>query len=323
MASATTSAFMTPGLPSSNTLMQHPHTQIQSTNNYPRAFLPQHKAVQQGALYAVAEDNYHSKKSNTSSDSQKEDEEQITGIRKIFSWGKDRIPVVLRRNKAKKIGKKDSTPSASAKSLPESTTTPANDVSSVSTTLPQSSPLEENTKKASKRSQKHPNIHLVETLQEYKDVVATETEKIVVVRFYAEWCKACKAIRPSYNRIANVYNKENIPVKFVEVPLTKENAFLHQGLGVPSLPFGHIYYPKVGLIEERKIAKKKFKVFEKVLETYVHGSCDCDYELNEEGELGVVPADKYLVDKNEDANDDDGVNLQKFTTNMRDRKSVV
>ena len=29
-------------------------------------------------------------------------------------------------------------------------------------------------------------------------------------------------------------------VKFVEVPLTKENAYLHDGLGVPSLPFAQL-----------------------------------------------------------------------------------
>jgi hypothetical protein len=34
-----------------------------------------------------------------------------------------------------------------------------------------------------------PNVRIVETLQEYKKVVADETESVVAVRFYAPWCK--------------------------------------------------------------------------------------------------------------------------------------
>lgn len=32
-------------------------------------------------------------------------------------------------------------------------------------------------------------VQTIESLQEYKTVVADETEKIVAVRFYAPWCK--------------------------------------------------------------------------------------------------------------------------------------
>ena len=39
------------------------------------------------------------------------------------------------------------------------------------------------------RTQLPDNVLTIETLQEYKRVVADETEKIVAVRFYAPWCK--------------------------------------------------------------------------------------------------------------------------------------
>jgi hypothetical protein len=38
-------------------------------------------------------------------------------------------------------------------------------------------------------SQKPKNVEQVLTLQDYKSVVGDETEKLVVVRFYAPWCK--------------------------------------------------------------------------------------------------------------------------------------
>jgi len=63
-------------------------------------------------------------------------------------------------------------------------------------------------------------------------------------------------------------------VLFVEVPVTEKNSDLHQGLGVPSLPFCHIYHPTAGLVEEMKILKPQFSQLKKTLQWYVYGSCD-------------------------------------------------
>mmetsp|Transcript_40146 Transcript_40146/g.60257 ORF Transcript_40146/g.60257 Transcript_40146/m.60257 type:complete len:96 (+) Transcript_40146:30-317(+) len=77
-------------------------------------------------------------------------------------------------------------------------------------------------------------------------------------------------MRPFFYRAAAKYPN----VSFVEVPVTEKNAHLHQGLGVPSVPFGHIYHPEAGLVEEQKISKKFFPQFEQILETYVNGVCE-------------------------------------------------
>jgi hypothetical protein len=72
-------------------------------------------------------------------------------------------------------------------------------------------------------------------------------------------------------------------VVFVDVPVTNDNANLHQGLGVPSLPFGHIYHPSAGLVEELKLTRKFFPEYEQSLHSYYTGSCDIpdDEELFE------------------------------------------
>jgi len=119
-------------------------------------------------------------------------------------------------------------------------------------------------------------VQTVSTLEEYKEAVADETEKIVVVRFYASWCKACHAIKPEYYRLAKQLKEQGTNIKFVEVPLTQDNAFLHQGLGVPSIPYGHIYHPNAGLVEEQSVSKKNFRTFKTKLNSYVIGSCEVD-----------------------------------------------
>jgi thiol-disulfide isomerase/thioredoxin len=135
-------------------------------------------------------------------------------------------------------------------------------------------------------------ITTVDTLEDYKRIVVNEQQSIMVVRFHASWCKSCKAAYPLFHKLASEYNNNNnnsgTSVKFVEVPLTKDTAYLHEGLGVPSVPFGHIYYPNVGLVEECKLNRKVFGEFKSVLEDYVRGSCDIpSEEEDEEEEKGI------------------------------------
>merc|ERR1712157_244021 len=128
-------------------------------------------------------------------------------------------------------------------------------------------------RKRTKSGTKPENIHTAYNLADFKALVGEEREQIVVVRFYATWCKACKAIGPSFYRLAKQYEDK---IKFVEVPVTDQNAELHQGLGIPSLPFGHIYHPVAGLVEERRISKRNFREFEEVLQWYDQGYCNMD-----------------------------------------------
>jgi thiol-disulfide isomerase/thioredoxin len=122
---------------------------------------------------------------------------------------------------------------------------------------------------------RQPVVHTVATVADYKRLVADERDKLVVVRFAAPWCRACKAIaRPYRLQLPAMFPH----VKFVDVPLTNETSLLHQGLGVPALPFGHIYHPVVGLVEECRISRTHFKGFrDQILQSYVDGSCPVQY----------------------------------------------
>ena len=72
-----------------------------------------------------------------------------------------------------------------------------------------------------------------------------------------------------YYRLATKFTN----VVFVEVPVSEENASLHQGLQVPSLPYSHIYEPSTGLVEELKISRQHISDFANKLQSYVVGSC--------------------------------------------------
>jgi thiol-disulfide isomerase/thioredoxin len=117
-----------------------------------------------------------------------------------------------------------------------------------------------------------PNVFVVETLQDYKRIVGEESTKVVAVRFYAPWCKACKAVQPFFYHMANKFPN----VVFVDVPVTDQNTNLHQGLGVQALPSGHIYHPSGGLVEELRMTRKCIPSFARKLQSYVVGRCDLE-----------------------------------------------
>ena len=94
---------------------------------------------------------------------------------------------------------------------------------------------------------------------------------------------------PGFYRLANLYPD----VSFVQVPVTNKNTNLHQGLGVPSVPFGHIYHPTAGLVEEMKISRKYFSNFEDTLAMYVKGSCDLKDDGDCSSPFALAEADDF------------------------------
>jgi len=99
------------------------------------------------------------------------------------------------------------------------------------------------------------NFKRIESREEFDSTISSTDEyKMVVVRFYATWCKSCRAMQPLFRRL--VYRHPDI--LFVEVAVSDRTKFVIDDLGVEKLPFGHIYVPGIGLAERMSISKKNF-----------------------------------------------------------------
>lgn len=115
----------------------------------------------------------------------------------------------------------------------------------------------------------------VRNLQEYKEALdkAGDENKMLAVLWYSPWCKACRAVMPGIRTLA----KRHPEVQFIQVPVLAENASLHQGLDVPSVPYLHLYAPEdPRLVEEKKMTRKRLSGFQKLLNDYERGSCSLE-----------------------------------------------
>jgi thiol-disulfide isomerase/thioredoxin len=131
------------------------------------------------------------------------------------------------------------------------------------------------TKSKKKLHKEHsPLIDEVTSLSEFRQVVIEEAQgSMVVVRFYAPWCRACRAMEPGFYSMAKKYAPE---IKFVDVSVGDDNINLHQGLGVPSIPYVHLYHPDGGLVEEQRFARKNVSSFSRLLRDYQDNLCSLE-----------------------------------------------
>lgn len=114
------------------------------------------------------------------------------------------------------------------------------------------------------------NVQHVESLADYKSAITKAGDRTVVVRFYAKWCKICRSIAPAFYKLARL----NPDVMFLDVPVLETNTALHQGLGIPSVPYSYIYYKGV-LVEEMKMTRQGFPAFVSKVKMYSRGTCEC------------------------------------------------
>lgn len=129
--------------------------------------------------------------------------------------------------------------------------------------------LRKNDSTPTKTPQKVGQLTTVRTLDEFKKEVVDDASGLVVVWYYAPWCRACKQVAPGFVALT----KRHPHIKFVQVPALDENKVLHQGLGVPSVPYVHLYHPEGGLVEEQKLKRSLLSAFHKKLEDYEQESC--------------------------------------------------
>ncbi|CAM9480581.1 unnamed protein product [Phaeothamnion confervicola] len=106
-----------------------------------------------------------------------------------------------------------------------------------------------------------PPIQRVSETEDFLQLLgeAAANGEVVVVKYYARFCRACKAIAPRYERLALQYAGTNL--KFVEVEFEASKP-LCKAMGIKSLPHTHVFVGSQGKMADFSIAPSKFERLE-------------------------------------------------------------
>jgi thioredoxin len=97
-------------------------------------------------------------------------------------------------------------------------------------------PLSCNSQYDSKKSASNDPVSLITSSQEFKNIVQTTKETLIVVDLYAEWCGPCRILAPVFKELAITHGKK---VKFYRVNIdnSPEIASSFQVQGIPYVIF--------------------------------------------------------------------------------------
>lgn len=116
-------------------------------------------------------------------------------------------------------------------------------------------------------------IPLLENTDSYHALIeqATAENRIVVIKFYASWCRACKAMSPKFVRVA-----EDWPdIEFHEI-LFDHNKKLCKSLGIKVLPYMEIIAGSKGKIDGFTCGPSKVSLLVSKLEDVAAEYCDVE-----------------------------------------------
>ena len=120
-----------------------------------------------------------------------------------------------------------------------------------------------------------------------RTLIQSNPDKLVIVKFYASYCKACRALAPKFLEVKNDPQLDNLPIVWAEFQTKRHTKELFQRLGVLTLPTIHFYdggmlhlnqnpNDYANLIENFPCPPAKIKLLKKKLARFMNSRVDPD-----------------------------------------------
>jgi len=95
----------------------------------------------------------------------------------------------------------------------------------------------------------------------------------MVVKFYAPWCRACKAVEPKFIQISKDENYSSIPIVFGQISVQHNKAYV-KSLGILALPSIQIYAGSEGLVENFPCGPSKIPMLKRKISETINAKVD-------------------------------------------------
>ena len=116
-------------------------------------------------------------------------------------------------------------------------------------------------------------FHLI--TPKHRAFLAANPDKIVVLKFYAPWCRACKGLAPKFLALKNDEKYKDLPILWSQMSVQNNKDYI-KSLGVLALPSVLFYAGSEGLVENFPCGPSKIPIFKKKFADLLNRSIDPD-----------------------------------------------
>jgi len=119
-------------------------------------------------------------------------------------------------------------------------------------------------------------IYQVENKEMHEALLKANPDRLVVLKFYAPWCRACKGLAPRFKTVS--MNPQNKDIVFAELNVQPNREYV-KSLGILALPCVHFYGGSQGLVENFPCGPSKIPILKTKLREYLRNKIDKDTGL--------------------------------------------
>jgi len=116
-------------------------------------------------------------------------------------------------------------------------------------------------------------IYDLNTKEDHLALLAAHPGKIIIMKFYAPWCRACKGLEPKFIQISKDTKYDKLPLLFAQMSVQHNKAYI-KSIGILALPSVHIYSGTEGLVENFPCGPSKLPVLKKKIAQVVNSKVD-------------------------------------------------
>jgi Ca2+-binding EF-hand superfamily protein/CRP-like cAMP-binding protein/thiol-disulfide isomerase/thioredoxin len=117
-------------------------------------------------------------------------------------------------------------------------------------------------------------IYQVKSERQYQVLLQSFPDKLVIIKFYASYCQACRALGPKFIAVKEDPQLQNLPIIWADYESSRNNKELFQQLNVLTLPTVHFYDGSRGLIENFPCGPAKIPLLKKKLARFINQRVD-------------------------------------------------
>lgn len=119
-------------------------------------------------------------------------------------------------------------------------------------------------------------VYQIETQEQHAAFLKAHPDKLIVMKFYASYCRACKILEPKFLAVKNDRQLANLPIVWAECVAKQSNKQFFRSLGILSLPTVHFYdgSNNGGLVENFPCGPANVPLLKKKLATFLNARVD-------------------------------------------------